>query len=49
MAVGTAFALPVVVAFASRDRWWHRAVFPVLVVTAVVSIFVLYEVQASAF
>jgi hypothetical protein len=49
MAVGTAFSLPTILDYSRRDRWSSRCVFPLVVLTAVASCFVLYQIRDSVF
>ena len=50
MAVGTAFALPLIMDLSRRrDRWWARWTFPVIATVAVASCFVVFQLHDSVF
>lgn len=45
MVVGTAFSLPIIFDWTRKRKWWGRAIFSFLTVLAVVSSFVLFQIQ----
>ena len=49
LTVGTAFALPTVLVYSQKDKWWSRAIFPVVALIAVASSFITYQIQSVVF
>jgi hypothetical protein len=49
LAVGTAFALPTVLVYSQKGKWWSRAIFPAVALIAVAISFINYQIQSVVF
>ena len=49
LAVGTAFALPTVLVYSQKGKWWSRTIFPAVALMAVATSFINYQIQSVVF
>ena len=49
LAVGTAFALPTVLVYSQKGKWWSRTIFPAVALMAVAISFINYQIQSVVF
>ncbi len=49
LSVGTAFALPTVLVYSQKGKWWSRAIFPAVALIAVAISYINYQIQSVVF